>query len=386
MEIVLVNRPSRILAGHLWVFSNELSTSPKKFVPGALVELQDRKNNFLGIGYVNPHSLISVRILTRQKEEINKDFFKKRIDNALQYRKRFVTSNSFRAVFSEGDLLPGLIVDKFEDCISVQFLTLGMEAQSSVVLEALEEIFSPKTIILRNDSSARTLEGIALEKKIIKGDLSTLPRIKEDDTIFEIDPFSGQKTGFFLDQAENRKAFSSLAGKGVGLDLFCYTGAWSVKLAGAGVAMTGVDSSEAAVKQAEKNAELNGLSDKCAFVRSDVFDFIKAESSKKEAYDAVVLDPPAFVKSKTRINEGLRAYRESNGACMKLLKKGGLFATSSCSYHVDKMTFLDMLRDAARDAGRTARVIEIRSQAKDHPISLTVPETEYLKCVIMEVN
>lgn len=388
METVVLRRTSRILAGHLWVFSNELDGSPKRLAPGGLVELKDMKGTFLGIGYANPHSLIAVRILTRKKEEIDRAFFVQRIKAALELRKRFVKeTDAFRAVFSESDSLPGLIVDKYGDTLSIQFSTLGMEAQGGHVIAALEEVFQPKTIVLRNDTSIRTLEGLNMEKRVIKGGLETLPIIKERGTLFEVDPMAGQKTGFFLDQAENREAFKGLAGKGKALDLFCYTGAWSVKLAEAGSDVTGVDSSEAAIKQAERNAGLNNLSEKCAFVRSDVFEFVKGEAAKGVArYDAIVLDPPAFVKSKANMKEGLKAYRELNAACLKLLKEGGLFATSSCSFHVDRLTFLDMLRSAARDAGKSGRILEVRSQAKDHPISLTVPETEYLKCVIMAID
>jgi 23S rRNA (cytosine1962-C5)-methyltransferase len=385
MQTAILNRTSRLLAGHLWVFSNELASSPKKFQPGTLVELQDKKGIFLGIGYVNPHSLISIRILTRKKEEIDKAFIKRRIEDALSYRKRFLGKrSSFRAVYSEGDLLPGLIVDKYEDCLSVQFLTLGMEAMAEMVFEALDEVYKPSAIVLRNDNNIRTLEGLPLEKKIVKGALDTLPVIDEYGLKLEIDPMSGQKTGFFLDQAENRAAFASLAAGGEGLDLFSYTGAWSLALAAKGVKMKGVDSSEYAVAQARKNAALNGFKD-CEFVKEDVFEAVKAEKASGKKYDCIVLDPPAFVKSKAKIAEALKAYRELNNACMGMLRYKGLFATSSCSYHVDRYMFLDMLRSAARDAGKQARVIETRSQAKDHPASLAVPETEYLKCVLMEV-
>lgn len=385
MQIAVLNRTSRLLSGHLWVFSNELASSPKKLMPGSLVELQDKKGIFLGIGYANPHSLISIRVLTRKKEAIDAAFIKKRIEDALAYRKRFLGDRkSFRAVFSEGDFLPGLIVDKYEDCLSVQFLTLGMETLADSVFQALEEVFSPSSIILRNDNNIRTLEGLPLEKKMIKGSLDTLPVIDEFGLKMEVDPMSGQKTGFFHDQAENRAAFASLASGGVGLDLFSYTGAWSLALAKKGVRMKGIDSSDYAIGQARKNAELNGLSN-CEFVKEDVFEAVKAEKASGRKYECIVLDPPAFVKSKSKMAEALKAYRELNNSCMGLLKYRGLFATSSCSYHVERAMFLDILRSAARDAGKQARVIETRSQAKDHPASLTVPETEYLKCVIMEV-
>ncbi|MCL5022546.1 MAG: class I SAM-dependent rRNA methyltransferase [Nitrospirae bacterium] len=386
MEIVRLNRTSRILAGHLWVFSNELATSPKGFEPGTIVELRDRKDSFIGIGYINPRSLIAVRILTREKEEIDRAFFRRRILDALEYRKRFFDDmSSLRLVFSEGDLLPGLIVDKYGDCLSVQFLTAGIEVWSATLIGILEELLSPSAVVLRNDSPARLLEGLEQEKRLARGSLDTLPVIREDSLLFEVDPLSGQKTGFFLDQRENRAAFSRLAGRGKGLDLFCYAGAWSIHLAKGGAHMTGIDESANAIAQALRNAELNGLSDRCAFQKTDVFEFLRREVSAGSRYDFIVLDPPAFVKSRTRVKEALKAYRTVNARAISLLKKGGLFATSSCSYHIDREAFVEMVRSAARDAGRQSRLIGMRSQAKDHPVLLSMPETEYLKCAFLEI-
>lgn len=397
MEVVYLKRTSRILAGHLWIFSNELAESPKKYEPGSLVELRDRKDSFLGIGYINPHSLIAVRILTHEREEITPDFFRRRILNAIEYRKKFLfapanppacgkDADSFRVVFSEGDFLPGLIVDKYGDCLVIQFLTLGIEMWSGTITHILDEIFSPSTIVLRNDSSMRLFEGLKREKKIIKGSPDNPPVIREGSLLFEVDLLSGQKTGFFLDQRENRTAFSALAGAGKGLDLFCYSGAWSVHMAGKGANVTGVDESDSAIGLALRNADMNGLSEQCAFKKADVFMFLKDEVSQGSRYDFIVLDPPAFVKSGAKVKEALRGYREINANAMRLLKEGGLLATSSCSHHIDKEMFLDMLRSAARDAGRRARLIEMRFQAKDHPILLSMPETEYLKCAFLEVG
>jgi 23S rRNA (cytosine1962-C5)-methyltransferase len=387
MEIVRLSRTSRILSGHLWVFSNELATSPKEFEPGALVEMRDRKDSFLGIGYINPHSLISIRILTRQRETVDSGFFRKRIIDALEYRKRCLDHmSSFRAIYSEGDFLPGLIVDKYHDCISVQFLTAGMDRISGMILDILDEVLSPSSIVLRNDSAARLLEGLGREKRVIKGTLDALPVVREDSLLFEIDPLSGQKTGFFLDQRENRRAFAALVREGRGLDLFCYSGAWGVHLAGKGCELTGVDESENAIAQAQKNAELNGLSNKCTFRKEDVFEFLKSEAARGARHDFIVLDPPAFVKGKTKVKEALRAYRAINANGMRVLREGGLLATSSCSYHIEREAFIEMLRTAARDAGRQARFVELRSQARDHPMLLSMPETEYLKCAFLEVR
>ncbi len=387
METVRLKRTSRINAGHLWVFSNELSTSPKRFEPGSLVELQDRNGVFLGIGYINPQSLIAVRVLTFSKQAVDEDFFRRRIHDAIAYRERFISGrNACRIIFSEGDFLPGLIVDRYGDCLVVQFLTLGIEKQADCIISILDELLSPSSIIMRNDSPSRLLEGLYQEKKVIKGSLDMLPVIKEDGLMFEIDPLSGQKTGFFLDQIENRIAFSRLTGKGSGLDLFCYSGAWSLHLAKNGATVTGIDDSHNAINQAQKNAGLNALSQACEFKKADVFEYVKQDSASGKQYDFVVLDPPAFVKSRTKVNEAVKAYREINANAMRLIRKGGLLATSSCSYHIDRETFIGIIRSAARDAGRIARLIELRSQAKDHPVLLSMPETEYLKCAFLEVR
>lgn len=387
MDKVFLERTSRILRGHIWIFSNELATSPKSFEPGSIVEVHDNKKNFIGIGYVNPYSLISIRLLTRQREEINADFFRKRITDALNYRKIFSqANNSFRVVYSEGDYIPGLIVDKYADCLVVQFLTSGIDRMKDIILNLLDDMFSPSEIVLRNDSSSRTLEGLPLEKKIVKGSLEKLPLIKEHDVVFEIDPFYGQKTGFFLDQRENRIAFSNYIVNGKGLDLFCYSGAWALHLAKKGASVTGVDKSESSLSLARTNARLNSLENRCNFIKDDVFNFLKMELKIDNTYDFIVLDPPAFVKSKSRIKEALKGYRDINSMAMRLIKNGGILATSSCSYHIDRITFLEMLHNAARDSNRHARLLEYRSQAKDHPILLSVPETEYLKCAFLELQ
>ena len=387
METAYLNRTSRILAGHLWVFSNELAVSPKKFKPGSLVELRDRKENFLGIGYINPASLIAIRILTREREEIDEGFFKKRINDAMSLRRRLIdekTRDAFRALYSESDLVPGLIVDKYSGVVSIQLLTLGIETFRDTIIKTVDEVLSPEAIVLRNDSSARTLEGLPLGKELVKGSLEKLPVINEGGIRLEVDPLGGQKTGFFLDQAENRMAFSALTGKGTALDLFSYSGAWALHMAGKGADVTIVDSSAAALKQAERNFEINGLKGRSAFIKEDVFDFLKAEAGKGRSYDYIALDPPAFVKGRSNLKAGARAYREINTLAMRLLKKGGLLATSSCSFHVKREDFLDILRSASRDAGSAMRIIETRPQAKDHPVYLPMPETEYLKCVILE--
>lgn len=384
MEKIILRRTSRIQAGHNWIFSNELAASPKNHEPGSLVEVCDMKKEFIGIGYINPNSLIAVRLLTRENEAIDSAFFRKRILDALDYRNKLgVNGDSFRAIFSEGDFLPGLIADKYGDCLVLQFLTMGMEKLKDVIIPVLDEILSPSVIVLRNDSQSRTLEGLPLSKEVIKGHLPPLPVIHEGNVAFEVDPLSGQKTGFFLDQRENRLALKELVHGGNGLDLFCYTGAWGLQLAGKEASVTFVDDSEAALARVKLNAERNGIDNYCAYKKADVFTFLQEEILTGNRYDFIVLDPPAFVKSRLKIKEGLKGYREINTLAMNLLKDGGILATSSCSYHIEKTVFIDMLRDAARDARRQFRLVEYRSQGRDHPVLLSVPETEYLKCAFL---
>ncbi|MDI6801957.1 MAG: class I SAM-dependent rRNA methyltransferase [Thermodesulfovibrionales bacterium] len=386
MDKVFLKRSSRVSAGHLWIFSNELSTSPKKFDPGSLVQVYDNQDRFIGIGYINPQSLISVRLLTRAKKSIDADFFRNRIIDAVNYRKAFFhDSDALRIIYSEGDFVPGLIVDKYGDCLVVQFLTLGIEKMGDMILNVLDDVLSPAVIVLRNDSQSRILEGLPLEKRIVKGSFEEFPVIHEGEIAFEIDPMTGQKTGFFLDQRENRIALSEYIKGGRGLDLFCYSGAWGLHLANKGATVTGVDDSWIAIEKAKKNAELNSFGNKCSFIKDDVFNFLKREEASGNLYDFVVLDPPAFVKSKVKIKEALRGYRELNSMAMKIVREGGILATSSCSYHIEKTVFIEMLRDSAKDAKRIPRLLEYRSQGRDHPVLLTVPETGYLKCAFLKL-
>ncbi|MDI6745231.1 MAG: class I SAM-dependent rRNA methyltransferase [Thermodesulfovibrionales bacterium] len=388
MQKIHLKRTKRINDGHLWVFSNELYENPKKYAPCSIVELYDMKDAFIGIGYINPQSLISVRILTRDRETIDKEFFSRRIKDALTLRKKLLGArDAMRLIYSEGDFLPGLIADKYKKCLVLQFLTAGMEAMKETIINLFDEMLKPEIIILRNDGRSRTLEGLALNKEVIKGNLDTLPVINEDGILFEINPYEGQKTGFFLDQRENRLALKNLIKGGKGLDLFCYTGAWSIHIASAGAEVTGIDESERAIAQAGKNAATNNLQDKAKFIKDDVFAFLKNESLKNEqAYDFIVLDPPAFVKSSSRIKEALKAYRALNSICMRLIKKGGILATSSCSYHISREMFIDMLKASAKASGKRIRLLSLRSQGPDHPILLSMPETEYLKCAFLLIE
>jgi len=385
-EKIILNRTDRLNAGHQWIFSNEIKTDLKTVSPGSLVDVYDGKNKYFGTGYFNPHSLISVRLLTKQKENIDKDFFLRKINASVTYRRRMMPGkDSFRVVYSEGDFLPGVIADKYADCLVIQILTLGMEELTGILIDAFDEILSPSAIVLRNDSQSRTLEGLPMEIKTIKGNLEQLPIIKEGDIYFEVNPLTGQKTGFFLDHAGNRNAATQYNRGGTCLDLFCYSGAWGLRLAKNGASVILVDESEKALAFALRNAELNKLEDKCGFVREDIFSFMKKEIKNGNLYDFVILDPPAFVKSRQKVKEGIKGYKDLNLMAIKLLVKGGILATSSCSYHIGKEIFLDIIKSAAHDAGRNARLLEYRSQGVDHPVLLSVPETEYLKCAFVAV-
>jgi len=391
-----LRRTKRVLAGHLWIFSNEIYEGLKNYAPGSVVDVYGRQEEFLGTGYINPNSLIAVRLLSRTENEIrngiNKDFLRKRLTQAIELRKKLFASkenlpDAVRLVYSEGDYLPGLIVDKYGDCLVLQFLTYGMEALREHILELMDEMLNPRLMVLRNDGRSRSLEGLPLGKEVLKGDPGSLPVINEEGILFEIDPLEGQKTGFFLDQRDNRTQLRKLIRSGRGLDLFCYSGGWALNAAYSGADVTGVDESERAVGYAGRNAGLNSLKGTASFIKANVFSHLDSElAAGEKRYDFIVLDPPAFVKSAARIKEAEKAYRQLNNSCMKLIKPGGILASSSCSYHMGREMFVNMLNSAARDAGRSLRLISLSSQCRDHPILLSMPETEYLKCAFLIVD
>lgn len=380
-------RERRIKGGHLWVFSNEIADSPKRYKGGEIVDIYSYRNEFLGRGYINPKSLISIRILTREKEEIDADFFHKRILKAWSYRKQiYPDANSYRVVFGESDFLAGLIVDKYESYLAVQTLSLGMDVRMDTIVEVLEGIFKPDGIVERNDVPVRKLEGLKERRGVIEGNIERNIVIEDGGLKFEADILNGQKTGFFFDQKENRRAARRYIKHGSRiLDCFCYSGAWAIFAAGSGAGeITGLDSSNDAIKLSERNAEINGFSRICRFKKTDVFDELRRLVSAGEQYDAIVLDPPAFVKSTGRVREALKGYKEINLQAMKLLKEGGTLITCSCSYHIDRESFRDMLVQSASDAGMNFRLMEFRGQAFDHPVLLSMKETEYLKCAILQ--
>ncbi len=375
----------RLLLGHPWVFSNEIMSDLREYEPGSLVDVYTHGGTFVGRGYINPRSLIAVRLLSQRREVFDGAFFRRRIGGALRRREHlFPGTQSYRLVYSEGDLLPGLIIDRYADHLVLQALTLGMELRTEAICEALESLMQPQAIVARNDVGIRTLEGLPLEKKVLRGSLQAPVAIWENDLRFHIDPWEGQKTGFYLDQRENRCALRAVLNGARVLDAFCYSGAWALHAARAGAKeVLGVDESTKAIQWASEQAHDNGLEQICRFTTANVFDYLKEADTQHERFDCVILDPPAFVKSRSKLREGLQGYWEINRRAMRIVKPGGHLITCSCSYHVDPGTFRATLSRAMRAARRCAMLLELRSQGKDHPALLPVAESAYLKCAVL---
>jgi 23S rRNA (cytosine1962-C5)-methyltransferase len=375
----------RLLLGHPWVFSNEIGSDLRQYEPGSLVDVYTHGGTFVGRGYINPRSLIAVRLLSQRREVFDSAFFRRRIEAALRRRERlFPGTQSYRLVYSEGDLLPGLIIDRYNDHLVLQTLTLGMELRTEAICEALEGLMQPQAIVARNDVGIRTLEGLPLGKKLLRGNLQAPVEIWEDDLRFRVDPWEGQKTGFYLDQRENRRTLRPLLSGDRVLDAFCYSGAWALHAARAGAKeVLGVDESTKAIQWASDQAHDNGLEQVCRFTAANVFDYLKEANAGHERFDGIILDPPAFVKSRSKLREALQGYWEINRRAMRMVKPGGYLITCSCSYHVDPDTFRATLVRAMRAARRSAMLLEMRSQGKDHPALLPVGESAYLKCAVL---
>ncbi len=379
-------RERRVRDGHPWVFSNEIENLPADLPPGTAVEIQSARGAYLGTGYFNPRSLIAARILSRRGEDIDHpDFYRQHIEQAAAYRRHlYGRLDGVRLIYGEADGLPGLVVDAYGEVLSVQFLTWGIDCRREPILQALDDLFRPQAIIARNDVAVRELEGLEQKVELLAGHLPEPVLFREGELTFRADLAGGQKTGAFLDQKENHQALRGRVEGGRVLDLFCYAGGWSLHAAHFGaVSVTGVDISAAAVALATENARRNGLEAVCRFETGDVFDRLRQQDGK--GYDTVILDPPAFVKSRKKLPEAIRGYLTVNRRAMEQVLPGGHLLTCSCSHHLDRETFLGLLRQAARQAGREARLIEVRGQALDHPVLLACPETEYLKCVILQL-
>lgn len=383
MERVRISKAAAesILSGHVWVFSNEVTERPQGLEPGALVRLVGERDRLLGIGYINPKSLIMVRLLSRENGVINEDFFERRIRQALAVRDEEL-GNSFRVVNSESDFLPGLIVDKYEEYLVVQILTYGMERFTDTIITALKRIFAARAIILRNDSPYRTEEKLPLYTQVVEGSTDGRVTIRAGALQFEVDLLSGHKTGFYFDQRENRAVLKEIVSGARVLDLFSYTCAFGLHACLWGAkSVTCVDTSEGALEIGRRNMELNGLRG-ITFVREDCFDFLKGTG---DSFDVVILDPPSFIKSRKKLHEGERGYIDVNKRALRKTKDNGYLLTFSCSHHMKKSRFRDILRVAAYSHADLYLVKEL-SQSSDHPIMLNIPETEYLKGFVLRVK
>ncbi|MBI5657372.1 MAG: class I SAM-dependent rRNA methyltransferase [Geobacter sp.] len=355
--------------------------------PGAAAEIFAASGKFLGTGYYNPHSLIAARLLSRSRIDIDSvTFYLERLRQALNLRRSlYPDMATFRLVHGEGDFLPGLVVDKYGDYLSLQLLSYGMDARRDLIVAALGELLSPAGIVARNDVAVRSLEGLDERVEILRGDIPDRIEIEEHGLTFQVSLLSGQKTGHFLDQKENHLLLKGIvAGKEV-LDCFCYSGSWGVHAAAFGAAnVTCLDISERAIGLARENGTRNNVAGRMEFQTVDVFERLRSLHGEGRLFDVIVLDPPAFVKSKKALKEAEKGYLTINRRAMELLRPGGFLITCSCSFHMGRELFADLLRSAAIQARREFRLRSVHSQAPDHPVLLAVPETEYLKCCVLQ--
>jgi 23S rRNA (cytosine1962-C5)-methyltransferase len=385
------NKERRLYAGHSWVYSSEIEriTGAPDPRDGDAVDIRDHKDRFFGRGLLNTKSQITVRRFTTQKEELDRAFFARRIEEALAYRRENTSigdTEAFRVVSSEGDQLPGLIVDQYGDNLVIQALTLGIDQRKGQIVEILREIFQPRAIIERSDVASRKLEGLEETKGVLFGESGAIVRAQFAGFSIEVNLLEDQKTGFFLDQRDNYAEVARLcAGKRV-LDCFTYHGGFALAAAMASAkSVESVEISDTAVARARKNAELNGLTGKIQFVCANAFDVLKKYDGDKRQYDVIVLDPPTFTRTRQNIEGALRGYKEINLRALKMLPPGGILATFTCSHHIDAELFKSVVVEAAADAKKTVRLVKVLTQSPDHPILPAIPETEYLRGLLLEV-
>lgn len=378
----------RIANGHPWIFNNEVAKIDSDIMGGEIVEVFTHDNKFVGKGYINPKSQILVRLLTRNaSDEINEQFFLNKISSCWDYRKKLGYQENCRLVFGEADALPQLIIDKFNDYFVLQTLALGMDVWKPAIVKALNTIFQPKGIYERNDVPVRELEGLSQQKGFLSAPFDTKITINENGLKFYVDLENGQKTGYFLDQQDNRKAIQQIVKGADVLGAFTYTGTFEIHAAKYGAkSVLGIDISENAVQQANDNAKLNGVEGICRFETANAFDALKQWGKEGKQYDVVMLDPPAFTKSRESVQNAIAGYKEINLRGIKLVKPGGFLVTSSCTSLVSPELFLETISMAAKDARRKTRQVEYKSQSADHPIVWNLENTQYLKFLIIQVQ
>ncbi|MGA2770206.1 MAG: class I SAM-dependent rRNA methyltransferase [Bryobacteraceae bacterium] len=390
MNEVRVNRKAagRIASGHPWIFSSDVADR-NGAQPGEAVKVADFRGRPLGTAHYSSASQIALRMLSLRVEEIGRDFYLRRLRAAEEHRRAVVRhTDAYRVVHGEADLLPALIVDRYGEYLVMQTLDQGMDAAKSEIASCLGEIFQPRGMVARNDAPVRSKEQLPLETAVLAGEVPESVAVHMNGFNLRADLLGGQKTGIFLDQRENYCAAARYAGPrgrpGKALDCFTSTGGFALHLAGKCETVEAVDSSGPALTTARQNAEANGIAN-IHFQEADVFELLAGYAAARRQYSFVVLDPPAFAKSRHNLEAAVTGYREINLRALRLLGPGGILVTCSCSHHLGEAMFLELIAQASLDAGRTVRVLERRTQAQDHPILLTVPETHYLKCLILEV-
>ncbi len=379
----------RLNQGHLWIYSNEIDTqkSPiKDFQAGEQVVVTSSQGKSLGLAYINPHSLIAARLFSRDTSVLlDKSLFVHRIKIALSLRERLFDKPYYRLIFGESDLLPGVVVDRFNDILVVQITTAGVENQREALIEALDKVLKPSVIVLRNDVKMREMEELELYSEVVKGSLTDLVTIEENQTQFLVDVLKGQKTGWFYDHRMNRARVQHYA-KGMRvLDLFSYVGAWGLEAATAGASeVYCVDASEQALDWLDKSAEKNGFSN-ITSIQGNVFDVLKHLREEREKFDIVIVDPPAFIKRKKDFKEGMNAYRRVNQMAMQLCNRDAILVSASCSYHMAADSLLQQVQGSARHLDRFVQMLEQGHQSPDHPVHPAMPETAYIKSFMTRV-
>jgi 23S rRNA (cytosine1962-C5)-methyltransferase len=368
--------------GHPWIYRTDLEKI-KDAAPGSVVSLETKNGKFLARGFYSDHSKIALRVISRSPEVIDAQFWEKRLLSAFRYRQAVVQqTNAYRLIYGESDGIPSLVVDRYANHFVLQTLTQGTENLLPLFTEIILKLFQPVSIILRNDVMVRDLEGLPREKKILLGECPKEVQVFEGEIHYLADLWTGQKTGAYLDQRENRLLGARFL-RGAVLDAFCYHGLFGLHGARRASGVIGIDSSQEAIDRAKENASLNGLNN-TEFHRGNVFDFLKAAVEEKRHFDGIILDPPPFAKSKENVDGASRGYKELNFRAMRLLNPGGVLVTSSCSYNLSESKFLEILRDCEKDSGSTCRIMERRGQSADHPVLLSFPESLYLKCLFLE--
>lgn len=387
---LLPGRDKRITGGHPWAYANEIrmDASAKAVEPGSLVTLSRADGKPLGVGTFNPHALMAFRLFDRDaRTRVDADFLRRRLAAALALRETFFDAPFYRLCHAEADGVPGLVVDRFDDLAVVQSGTAGADALMPEILAALDSVIAPAAVVLRNDARGRSLEGLESGVSVAKGRPDRAAEVVENGLRFGFDPLAGQKTGWFFDQRDNRVSVAPLGRGGRVLDAYCHTGGFALHAAAAGAsAVVAIDSSAPALELAAASAQRNGLAERCAFVRGEVFAELEKRAAARERYRLVIADPPAFVKSKRDLGVGLRGYRKLASQAAALVEPGGWLFLASCSHNVDAQTFAAEVAAGIAKAGRTGRIVRATGAAPDHPVHPHLPETAYLKALVLRLD